>query len=204
MPAHAFTDVSRSPWVRAEVTHRDDGAGYATLVRAAQRGDRRAFELLWEDHAPTVRTILLTMVSGTDADDLAQEVAMSALHALPRLEKPESFAPWLSAIARNTGRDALSSRRRSPAVSLDEAHGAAYAVPAPDAGDPAEEAEILAAIRGLPECYREPLMLRLVLQMTGAEIAERTGMTEGSVRVNLCRGMKILRSRLGDGDEDDG
>jgi RNA polymerase sigma-70 factor (ECF subfamily) len=48
----------------------------------------------------------------------------------------------------------------------------------------------------LPECYREPLMLRLLLEMSGPEIAEQTGMTEGSVRVNLCRGLKLLRQRL--------
>jgi predicted phosphodiesterase len=54
----------------------------------------------------------------------------------------------------------------------------------------------LAEIRNLPECHREPLMLRLMLEMSGPEIAEQTGMTEGSVRVNLCRGMKLLRAHL--------
>jgi RNA polymerase sigma-70 factor, ECF subfamily len=53
-------------------------------------------------------------------------------------------------------------------------------------------------LRGLPETYREPLMLRLVEGMTGPEIAERTGLTSGSVRVNLFRGMQLLRERLGE------
>jgi RNA polymerase sigma-70 factor (ECF subfamily) len=48
----------------------------------------------------------------------------------------------------------------------------------------------------LPDAYREPLMLRLVEGMTGAEIAERTGLTAASVRVNLHRGMKLLRDKL--------
>ena len=55
---------------------------------------------------------------------------------------------------------------------------------------------MLAAIRALPEAYRETLVLRLVEGMTGPEIAERTGLTAGSVRVNLYRGMKQLRERL--------
>ena len=55
---------------------------------------------------------------------------------------------------------------------------------------------MLAAIRRLPECYRETLILRLVEGMTGPEIAARTGLTADSVRVNLCRGMKLLRARL--------
>jgi RNA polymerase sigma-70 factor (ECF subfamily) len=57
--------------------------------------------------------------------------------------------------------------------------------------------EILELIRGLPEAYRETLVLRLVEGMTGPEIAERTGLTPASVRVNLHRGMKQLREKLG-------
>jgi len=51
-------------------------------------------------------------------------------------------------------------------------------------------------VRSLPAAYGEPLILRLVEGMTGPEIAARTGLTEGSVRVNLHRGMKLLRARL--------
>jgi RNA polymerase sigma-70 factor (ECF subfamily) len=51
-------------------------------------------------------------------------------------------------------------------------------------------------IQTLPESYRETLVLRLVEGMTGPEIATRTGMTAESVRVNLCRGMKLLRAKL--------
>jgi RNA polymerase sigma-70 factor (ECF subfamily) len=55
----------------------------------------------------------------------------------------------------------------------------------------------LEAIRQLPEAYRETLVLRLVEGMTGTEIAERTGLRAESVRVNLHRGMKMLREKLG-------
>ena len=58
-------------------------------------------------------------------------------------------------------------------------------------------AEILELIRSLPDAYRETLVLRLVEGMTGPEIAARTGLTAASVRVNLHRGMKLLRERLG-------
>ena len=51
-------------------------------------------------------------------------------------------------------------------------------------------------IRRLPEAYRETLILRLVEGMTGPEIAAQTGLTHESVRVNLCRGMKMLRELL--------
>ena len=55
---------------------------------------------------------------------------------------------------------------------------------------------MLAVIQRLPESYRETLILRLVEGMTGPEIAARTGLTPESVRVNLCRGTKLLRALL--------
>jgi RNA polymerase sigma-70 factor (ECF subfamily) len=66
-------------------------------------------------------------------------------------------------------------------------------------GDPIEAGTfaVLDAVRKLPDAYRDTLLMRLVEGMTGAEIAERTGLTEGSVRVNLHRGMALLREKLG-------
>jgi len=65
-------------------------------------------------------------------------------------------------------------------------------------GDPIETETfaILEIIRSLPEAYRDTLLMRLVEGMTGAEIAARSGLTPASVRVNLHRGMKLLRERL--------
>jgi RNA polymerase sigma-70 factor (ECF subfamily) len=57
--------------------------------------------------------------------------------------------------------------------------------------------QVLEAIRTLPDTYRETLILRLVEGMTGPEIAARTCLTHGSVRVNLHRGMQQLRELLG-------
>ena len=57
--------------------------------------------------------------------------------------------------------------------------------------------EILDLIRSLPEAYRETLVLRFVEGMTGPEIASRTGLTAASVRVNLHRGVKLLREKMG-------
>ena len=62
-----------------------------------------------------------------------------------------------------------------------------------------EAEEVMAAIRKLPEAYREPLVLRLVEGMTGEEIAARTGLKPASVRVNLHRGMKQLRALMAKG-----
>jgi RNA polymerase sigma-70 factor (ECF subfamily) len=65
-------------------------------------------------------------------------------------------------------------------------------------GDPieAETFAVLDVIRRLPEAYRDTLLMRLVEGMSGQEIAARTGLAPGSVRVNLHRGMKLLREKL--------
>ena len=59
-----------------------------------------------------------------------------------------------------------------------------------------EALHLLGMVRSLPAAYRETLVLRLVEGFTGPEIAERTGLTAASVRVNLHRGMKLLREKL--------
>ena len=161
------------------------------LVEAARRGDRDAFARLYENYAPVVHGLLLTRTRRTDVIDLVHDVFVSALRRIASLETPESFGPWLCAIARNLAKDAHKKRR--DVVELDEEVRAADAR---DDGDAEEAARALAAVRALPDAYRETLMLRLVEGLNGPEIAERTGLTPGSVRVNLCRGMKLLRERL--------
>jgi RNA polymerase sigma-70 factor (ECF subfamily) len=160
-------------------------------VIAARSGDRAAFSRLHERFAPMVHAVLLSRLSPADADDLTQEVFLIAMRRLSDLRDAGALGGWLAAIARNL---ALSqARSRSRAVPMPES----VAAEAPDTRLNPEAAEALAAIRALPEAYRETLLMRLVEGLTGPQIAARTGMTHGSVRVNLHRGMALLRERLG-------
>ena len=161
----------------------------AGLVRAAQEGDRAAFGVLYERYGSMVHGVLLARVPWEDVDDLVQDVFVTALERLPSLRTPAAFGGWLAAIARNRAVD--HHRRERACDPLDVAE-----LPAAPQEPASEAAAILAVIRALPQAYREPLILRLVEGMTGSEIAERTGLTPGSVRVNLHRGMKQLRDRL--------
>ena len=158
------------------------------LVRSAQQGDRAAFAELYRRHTRAVHGILLTRVAASDVDDLVQDVFIQAMQRLSSLHDPSAFGAWIAAIARNRAVDHW--RRQPMHVELPD-H---LSTPARDR---TEALAALAAIRALPEAYRETLMLRLVEGMTGPEIAKCTGLTEGSVRVNLHRGMKELRERLG-------
>lgn len=161
------------------------------LVRRAQDGDREAFRRVYDRYAAMVHGILISCVGPEEAQDLVQEVFLKALQKIADLREPGQIGSWLAAIARNAGRDALRAAR--PTEPLPE-H-----LPGPDGGPGSaglEAREVLAVLQGLPDAYRESLALRLVEGMTGREIARRTGLTEGSVRVNLHRGMKMFREAL--------
>ncbi len=112
-----------------------------------------------------------------------------------RLEKVECCSAttrilggWLATIARRRAADFHRARR--PTEPLSDELGK-------HDDERAEAERILRVIRELPDAYRETLVLRLVEGMTGPEIAEQVGLTKDSVRVNLHRGMALLRERLG-------
>ena len=158
------------------------------LVEAARSGNRAAFSELYARYSPMVNAIALAHASPADAADLVQEVFTRALSKLSALRDAGAFGGWLAMIARNCAR----SQWRAPLKVV--------AAPEPEAPSPedneSEAAAALEAIRALPEAYRETLLMRLVEGLTGPEIARRSGLTEGSVRVNLHRGLKMLRDRL--------
>ena len=157
------------------------------VVARARRGDRAAFAELYRRFHRAVHGVVLARVSYGDAADVVQDVFALALERLPQLGEAAAFAGWLLAIARNRAVDHVRAKRPSDEL-VDVAVEAARS---------AEVAQVLSALRGLPEAYQETLILRLVEGMTGPEIAEQTGLTADSVRVNLCRGMKMLRELLG-------
>lgn len=161
-------------------------------VEAAKAGDRSAFERLYRAYARMVHGIVLAHAPWEDGEDLVQEVFIAAWDRLDELRDIPAFGGWLARIARRRAIDGHR-RRRVP-----EALGN----PGAATPDPVDALALLSAIRSLPPAYRETLVLRLVQGMTGPEIALKTGMTPGSVRVNLHRGMGMVRKKLGGRNRD--
>lgn len=160
----------------------------ARLVERVRAGDEEAFGELYRMFAPLVHGITLARVPRDEVDDIVQEVFISAYKNIDTLRDRNAVGGWLAMIARNRAVEFY--RRAKPTEELSEEMSG-------NKSQLREANEILATIRALPETYKETLVLRLVEGMTGAEIAERTGMTPESVRVNLHRGMKLLREKLG-------
>lgn len=168
-----------------------ESSSTAHWVRQARQGDPHAWAALFSRYAPVVHGVLLGHATPADAEDLTQQVFETALQHLPALRDDAAFGGWLLSIARRAAADLA--RRPSPLTGV-EVDGASGVAAHEDRAD-AERA--LRALKALPEAYRLTLMLRLVEGLSGPEIAERTGLTPGSVRVNLHRGMHLLRQALG-------
>jgi RNA polymerase sigma-70 factor (ECF subfamily) len=167
---------------------------HGILVRAARDGDRAAFGLLYERYARMVHGVLLAKVPLDVVDDLVQDVFIRALRRVSTLRETDSFGAWLATIARNLANDYH--RRPTEEQLADDGDGIDISTEEPAFEKRAANA-VLEAVRSLPDAYRETLLLRFVEGMTGPEIAARTGLTHGSVRVNLHRGLQLLRAKLG-------
>jgi RNA polymerase sigma-70 factor (ECF subfamily) len=164
----------------------------AMLVDRIRSGEREAFDEIYRMFAPMVHGIVLARVPHDEAQDVVQDVFLTAYNKLDTLREKSAVGAWLVTIARN--RSAEFYRHAKPTEELSEEITGRHT--------PHNEAnEVLAGIRSLPEADRETLILRLVEGMTGIEIAARTGLKPESVRVNLHRGMELLRQRLGIGVE---
>src|ERR1051326_8910886 len=93
--------------VQTEISE-DDG-----LIEAAAQGDRDAFGELYVRYSRLVHGILLARVPPADAEDLVQDVFMSAMRQLRGLRTAASFRGWLAAIARNRAIDYFRGARRN-------------------------------------------------------------------------------------------
>jgi RNA polymerase sigma-70 factor, ECF subfamily len=160
----------------------------AQIVERIAAGDEEAFGEFYKIFAPMVHGIILARVPRDEVSDIVQEVFLAAYKNLKTLREKSAVGAWLAMIARNRAAEFYRNARPTEELSEDLCQ---------KENPNAEASEILTAIRSLPDTYRETLVLRLVEGMTGAEIAEQTGLTPESVRVNLHRGMKLLKEKLG-------
>ncbi len=158
------------------------------LVRQIRNGNQEAFDEFYKIFSPMVHGIILSRVPRDEVADIVQEVFLAAYKKINTLRDENAVGGWLAMIARNYSTEFYRSRKLTEELPEE----------IPQKRNVENEArEVLEIIRSLPETYRETLILRLVEGMTGQEIAEQTGHTPESVRVNLHRGMKILREKMG-------
>jgi RNA polymerase sigma-70 factor, ECF subfamily len=183
------------------------------LVSRARAGDRAAFEEMVRRTSRLVYARLyLDTGNAHRAEDLVQETYLQAFRSLHRLVEPAGFRQWLLAIARRALVDALRRdarlKRAPPSTSDTPLKAIPDDGPLPEHEVHREEMRqrVLAALWSLPEDYRLPLTLRYIAGADAADISAQLGLTNGSLRGLLHRGLKMLRERLpaGFGTELDG
>lgn len=170
------------------------------MIERARGGDRDALAHLWRAY----NHLLLRYFKGkgmSDPDDLASTVWVEVASGLHRFEGDEpDFRRWLFTIAtRRRIDDIRSARRRED--QLVRQRGALREIDSPDAADRVEQAasldRALALVRTLPADQAEAVLLRVVADLTVAEVAELMNRREGAVRVLVHRGLKRLSERSG-------
>jgi len=173
-----------------------------SLVNRAQAGDRPAFEELVRRTSRLVYARLyLETGDSHHAEDLLQETLLTAFRTIGQLTQPERFRAWLLRIAQNTAIDAArhnSRKKRTPDLAEMRLRQDAMVEPPPDVNAQKEELKqkVLAILRSLPEEYRLPLTLRYLVDADYETIQAQMGLTNGSLRGLLHRGVQRLRAEL--------
>lgn len=170
------------------------GVDYGLVLRAS-RGDKRAFERLYRDHVGRVYGLCVRLTRDPAmAEDIAQETFLRAWRSLDKFEQRSRLSTWLHRIAVNV---VLERRRRrsstlefvaEPALLTDEQ----FLIETP-----IEEAELEAAIAGLPDGARDVLTLCGIYGYAHQEAAAMLGVAEGTCKAQLHRARGLLRERLG-------
>ena len=122
--------MGRGPSDVAEATRivAEPEADDQRLVAAVRRGDDRAFEALYSRYQRRIHAYVMGMVKDHGrAEDVTQEVFVSALRRMRETERPIAFKPWIYEIAKNACIDQFRRSRRTEEVSLEADEGLAPA-----------------------------------------------------------------------------
>src|SRR3954471_17684558 len=173
------------------------------LVAAVRRGDDRAFEELYARYHRRISSYIFGMVKDhARAEDLTQEVFMSALRRMRDTDRPIAFKPWVYEIAKNACIDQFRRSKRAEEVSYDAEEGMGAAdygrLTSRDATpDVAMEQRqdldhLRGALGGLSEAHHQILVMREFEGLSYREIGEKMGMSRPSVESTLFRARKRL------------
>ncbi len=129
------------------------------------------------------------------AEDVVQETLLRAWKAQDSLLEEDAAKPWFLTIVR---REYARTFERKRFVTMDVEELVAKEEPMLAAADGQELMEMRAAIFRLPDDYREPLVLQVLMGYSTAEIAAELGLTNAAVLTRLFRARKQLRASCGE------
>jgi RNA polymerase sigma-70 factor (ECF subfamily) len=178
------------------------------LVERAQRGDKKAFELLVVKYQRKLARLLSRFVrDASEVEDVTQEAFIKAYRALPSFRGDSAFYTWLYRIGINTAKNYLVSLgRRAPTVTgvdSEEAEGIEEGDQLRDLNTPENQlmtrqlaATVNQALQELPEELRTAITLREIDGMSYEEIAQIMNCPIGTVRSRIFRAREAIAERL--------
>lgn len=189
-----------------DTTRGDSGIPDAELVAAVLAGTHERYTELVRRYKSLVTTYAFSRVNQRElAEDLSQETFVRAFVALDHLKNPAAFSAWLLSIAHNVCIDHLRSKSRTVSLEIHSEKDSQGQILIQNrrersAVDKIAQEEmrdrILGAIDALGDEYRATLLLRHVEGQSCEEIAERLGVSLGTITSRLSRAHKLLRERL--------
>jgi RNA polymerase sigma-70 factor (ECF subfamily) len=178
------------------------------LVERAQKGDKRAFELLVTKYQRKLARLLSRMVRDqAEIEDITQESFIKAYRALPQFRGESAFYTWLYRIAVNTAKNYLVARgRRAPTsteFNAEEAEGFDDAELLRDIATPEAElqtkqiaAAVNKAVDALPEELRTAITLREIEGLSYEEISQMMDCPIGTVRSRIFRAREAIAEKI--------
>lgn len=176
------------------------------LVRRAQKGDSRAFDLLVLKYQGRIAALVSRYVNDpADIEDVTQEAFIKAYRALAKFRGDSAFYTWLYRIAANAAKNYLVARGRRPSSDADVDDAEYF-----DEGESLRDVEtpenhyfgrelatvVKSALESLPEELRAALMLREFDGLSYEEIAEVMACPVGTVRSRIFRAREAVDSRV--------
>ena len=179
-----------------------DDQAEVTLIAACQQGDPRAFREVFEIYKDRIYALCRYMSGDPDdAEDLSQEVFISAFRNIGAFRAEASFGTWLYRIAAN--RCTAELRKRTPAFQSLEAMDEMDAAPPTPAPNPEDlvirkelSDQVEAAVAALPENLRLLFVLGTLEGLRYREIGEIVGCSEDAVKMRIHRARKRIRDAL--------
>jgi RNA polymerase sigma-70 factor, ECF subfamily len=166
------------------------------LASAAAAGSPEALEdLVWAvDELDLARPALRQLlVQELDVDEVAQDVLVAVAETVHGYRGEARFTTWLHQVARFKAIAFLRRKQATAPLADDEQVGDARRI----SSLIATRTSIDDVLRGLPDLYREPVVLRDVRQLPYDQVAERLGLNLNTAKARVARGRALVAARLG-------
>jgi len=160
-------------------------------VARAKEGDHEAFRFLYITYSQNIYGYVRSIVRDDhEAEDVTQHVFAKLMTTLVKYDdRGVPFFAWLLRMARNVAIDHLRANRLTPTEEVLD--------PTSSSGVDLDQVEtVRAALAAIPEEQREVVVLRHVVGLSPAEIADRMGRTESSIHGLHHRGRRALQQEL--------